>query len=726
MIMTIYILDSLFNVKGMHAVFITLAHSMWIGAVMAVVAAIIMMLTKKTGPQVRYRLLTGLLALFILCMSSIFFYAFNKELLRVSDHNKTVVITGTVVNLHLQEAAEQKNVLNALTSFIQANAGVIVWIWLMIICFKCVQLISGLRSLKRLKKDGMPVPGDYWNGRLYELMERICITKPVMLLQSSLAKVPMVIGHLKPIILFPVGILNALPPDEVEAILLHELAHIKRNDFLINLLQQFAEIFFFFNPGLLWVSSLIKSERENCCDDAALSITKNKKIFINALVAFQEYNAGLNYTSAFPGSQNHLLNRVKRIITNKNKTLNNMEKLILASGIIITCLATVAFNPNKEKDKSNLVKTNVATIHSLSHNDAAMSLAKTNDPKLVEGYYGYIDTIPKQADRNDGYNINYKGDIDGKRVTLKEENSKIKELYIDGKKIPDNQYAQYQPLIDKIHKQMRDQEVKLKLQTVKLNLEKEQLEKQAEAMSTDAEKMKEQSEIAEADMEKQKVQLELKAIEMKQQAEHMQNKDSATKMQMQKMLQDFKLKEEEFQQKQIELKEKLEQLQLQQEKRKLMLKDSANTTSIIYSKPVMTAKSVTTVQPVVTSKTSVSIDPITVTGTRSVVSVQPTTASTVSVKSTAGLQPVTVVGTQSSLHIASDVSPTPTVTSEDIIRALEEEHVVNSGNNLSLQLNNESLIVNGVKQPEDIHQKILKKYQVKSGDKISLSYSNKE
>src|SRR4030095_11498069 len=95
-------------------------------------------------------------------------------------------------------------------------------------------------------------------------------------LQSSLTKVPVVIGHLKPVILFPIGILNSLPQNEVEAILLHELAHIARNDFLINLLQQFTEIIFFFNPAVIWVSSCIKSERENCCDDIAISVTQDK------------------------------------------------------------------------------------------------------------------------------------------------------------------------------------------------------------------------------------------------------------------------------------------------------------------------------------------------------------------------------------------------------------------------------------------------------------------
>ena len=357
MITSINVFGNLFNITGMHAVFVMLVDSLWIGALAAVLAGIIITLTKKHGPQLRYQLLTGLLALFALSMVLVFYAAFTKETHVVADGNNTMIVAATSTTIQAGAIQpEQKNAVDTFMSFIQSNAGIIVSIWLMVILFRCLQLISGLNSLQRMKRVWIMEAGDHWNQKLHELAEKLDIKRPVVFLQSSLAKVPMVIGHLKPFLLFPMGLLNNLPQDEVEAILLHELAHIKRNDFLVNLLQQFAEIFFFFNPAVLWISSLIKNERESCCDDMALSIARDKKIFIHALVAFQEYNAGIKYATTFAGSKNHLLNRVKRIITNNNKTLNTMEKLVLASGIIITCLATVAFNPGKEKDKFNAAK----------------------------------------------------------------------------------------------------------------------------------------------------------------------------------------------------------------------------------------------------------------------------------------------------------------------------------------------------------------------------------
>jgi len=496
----------------------------------------------------------------------------------------------------------------------------------------------------------------------------------------------------------------------VETILLHELAHIKRNDFLINLFQQFAEILFFFNPGVLWVSSLIKNERENCCDDMALSVAKDKKIFIHALVAFQEYRAGLRYATAFPGSGNHLLNRVKRIITNNNKTLNNMEKLVLASGIIITCLATVAFNPGKEKDKNKLSKINAASTPAIQEINLKSTNTVSNKSKLAVEYFNYADTLPKD-EKAAAHNINYKGDVDGERVELKEENNRIKELYVDGKKIPEDQYVKYQPLVEKIHKQMNEQEAKLKLQTDKLRQEKEQMEKQAEAMNINAEKMKEQSEIAKADIEVQKVLMERKEIEMKQQAELMERKDSLMEIQSQKMQEDFKKREQDLKQRQTELQKKKEELQLMQEKLELKLKDTLRITSSVYAKPAISVRPTVIVHPAISTTATVNVEPATITGETVAIYSKPTKVAT-SATYTLRAEPVVLAGSKS--------------ISEGIISDLTNANIISSSHNLSFKLTNDALIVNGVKQPEAIHQKILQKHQENSHDKISLTYSNKE
>jgi bla regulator protein BlaR1 len=385
--MTVHFLNIL-NLTGLRLVFTTLAHSLWLGAVMAVFAGMIIILTKRSGSLLRYKLLTGLLMLFTVSMVYIFYNALTSNTYTLTA-GSVIAVPGQVEIQQTQNIQQQKSVVDTLLSFIEKYADTIVSIWFIVICFKCIMLISGLRALNRLKKTNILQAGTWWIERMNELAAGIGIVKQVALLQSSLAKIPMVIGHLKPIILFPVGILNGLPANEVEAILLHELAHLRRNDFLINLLQQFAEIIFFFNPGVLWVSSLIKNERENCCDDIAIAVTRDKKIFIHALVAFQEYNAGLTYATTFPGSKNHLLNRVKRIITNNNKTLNNMEKLILASGIIITSLAALAFSPGDNKIQKEAAKTGHTLVTATNADNATIKETNAGDTYAASKYnYG--------------------------------------------------------------------------------------------------------------------------------------------------------------------------------------------------------------------------------------------------------------------------------------------------------------------------------------------------
>ena len=100
----------------------------------------------------------------------------------------------------------------------------------------------------------------------------MCIARPVVLLESCLADVPLVIGWLRPVIVAPIGMLAGLPADHVEAILLHELAHIRRADYLVNLVQTAVEGILFYHPAVWWVSGGVRAERENCCDDQVAAV----------------------------------------------------------------------------------------------------------------------------------------------------------------------------------------------------------------------------------------------------------------------------------------------------------------------------------------------------------------------------------------------------------------------------------------------------------------------
>jgi hypothetical protein len=153
-----------------------------------------------------------------------------------------------------------------------------------------------------------------------------------------------------------------LSAEEVEAILIHELAHIKRRDYLVNMLQSLVEIVLFFNPAVLWVSGLIKTERENCCDDLALVQNNDKLSYIRALVSCEEYQASVAaYAMGLSGGRNTLLHRVKRMANNRNYSLNLFEKTVLAVCLVVLGVGVSAFTAREDIKKA--LKTVVSAIH---------------------------------------------------------------------------------------------------------------------------------------------------------------------------------------------------------------------------------------------------------------------------------------------------------------------------------------------------------------------------
>jgi hypothetical protein len=192
----------------------------------------------------------------------------------------------------------------------------------------------------------------------------------------------MVTGHLKPLILIPLGMLTSLSAEEAEAVLLHELAHIRRSDYLVNLLQNILEIIFFFNPAVLWLSTLIKAERENCCDDIAV-VRSGKVNYLKALVACEEYKMPLTYAMALNADNRSLKNRAARIISNKNQSLNNRERSLLAVCLIAAGIFAAAFTNGGRVDTptaTGALSANQDTVPDIRlESDSARTMSLIND-----------------------------------------------------------------------------------------------------------------------------------------------------------------------------------------------------------------------------------------------------------------------------------------------------------------------------------------------------------
>ena len=123
---------------------------------------------------------------------------------------------------------------------------------------------------------------------LQQIAKRLGVERAVRLLASANVDVPSVVGHFKPVILLPASLISGLTPDEIEAILAHELAHIRRHDYLINLIQTTFETLLFYHPAVWWISREIRRERENCCDDLAVQACGNRVAYARTLAMLEE------------------------------------------------------------------------------------------------------------------------------------------------------------------------------------------------------------------------------------------------------------------------------------------------------------------------------------------------------------------------------------------------------------------------------------------------------
>ena len=334
------------------AISLSFFHSLWQGLLFVFFAIIVLSFTKTSKPAVRYNFLVGLFTFFVFLTGYTFLQQFGFTIAagKKFGTDSPAIQPGNFTSTSFQ-------ILN----YLDSNASRVFIFWFLVFSWKSAVLIRNLGQIRHIRRNNVFTPSEYWKNKVKQLAQLMQLQKPVLLLESGIVKLPVVIGFVKPVILVPVALLSNLSLQHAEAILLHELAHIRRRDYLINLLQSFAETVFFFSPGLLWLSSRIREERENCCDEMAINITGDKINFIKALLSFHEYSTVINkYAMAFPGKKYYLFNRVSRIAGHPGKKPAIAEKIFLFITIIIAGVFAMSFYDsanNHKQNKNEVVKT---------------------------------------------------------------------------------------------------------------------------------------------------------------------------------------------------------------------------------------------------------------------------------------------------------------------------------------------------------------------------------
>ena len=442
-------IDMLLSDGTAKAICWTLIHSIWQGVLAAALAGIVIGSTRHARAAIRYNLLTLIMLLLVTSAAITFVYQLRGDGNGVV---AAVVTSGPVAaSGAIGVAAAGDTVLPGTSGivgragdFLNTHATMVAAFWLFCLAMQLLRLTGGLYQMRRLRRSGVYPPVDGWAERLSALCGLMGIRKRIVLLQSELVSMPVTFGFLKPSILIPLGMLAGLPADQVETILLHELAHIRRNDYLANLLLYLTETVFFFNPGIRWIASCIRQEREACCDDMVLADTPNRNSYFDALIAFRELAVGATgagrpamgrqgYSLQMGIGKTDLLWRIRRMLEKENKKLHVMEKAILSAGLmVILGIGLISMNNWQEPDGRR--NTAVAGRTGSDTMPASATAQKMPFPSISKS---------TDIDGNTKTSKISATDAEGNRFQLTRINGEVTEMVINGNVLSKEDYDRY-------------------------------------------------------------------------------------------------------------------------------------------------------------------------------------------------------------------------------------------------------------------------------------------
>jgi len=336
-----------------------LVHSLWQGTLLAVLVAISFSVFRTKAASLRYTI--GIFALITQTTSSLvtFFYYYSRSGSQLSVNN-TAIIAQKIPDWKTltYEVSITEKVQLWLSSHIQE----LVICWLIGAFVLALRFIGGWLYTEYLRYNASLVMNKEWRARFGILTAKLKIYQNIELKESAKILSPIVIGTLQPVVLIPIGFLTGFPTSQIEAILSHELAHIRRHDYLVNMIQSIIEVVFFFHPALWWISEKIRVERENCCDDLAVEACGDRISLAHALVGIAEWKSNHSLAMAFASKKPLLLQRVKRVLGVAPKPTRFFASLpvtvlFVASLVSLSLYAVGQDDVKKKKAKTHQIST---------------------------------------------------------------------------------------------------------------------------------------------------------------------------------------------------------------------------------------------------------------------------------------------------------------------------------------------------------------------------------
>jgi TonB family protein len=311
----------------------TLLHFCWQGAAVAALLWCALALLPVRMPQARYAAASLALALMVAMPLATFARLAEKEIRASRELRALPMVMAPAIVVDAGGDAAPEPLRQRVELALDDLAPWVPVAWLAGVVVFLARLNLGLIVARRMRSAVTEPAQSELREMMAGLSARLGVRRAVRLVQSAMVEAPTVIGWLRPVVLIPVGCLTGLSAAQVEAILAHELAHIRRHDYLVSVMQSVVEALLFYHPAVWWVSKQMRRERESCCDDAAVKVSGDRIAYARALSWLEEHRAATPEL-ALGANGGVLTMRIRRLLGLK-------ESAAVSRGVAIALLAVV-------------------------------------------------------------------------------------------------------------------------------------------------------------------------------------------------------------------------------------------------------------------------------------------------------------------------------------------------------------------------------------------------
>jgi bla regulator protein blaR1 len=335
-------MESVISSPLLYNLALTLIHFLWQGCLIALALKFLLIIIPHQQSRTRYTLSAIAMITCLVVPILTYFAIYQPSYSQLTIHSEQTAYMMDTANLASNETITwYQDIFDALPY--------VSILWFSVVTFLATKLTIELYNVNQLPKKGT-IPADaLLQERFEQLVEKLNLRKTPRLLISLKTDIPMAIGWLKPIILIPAAMLSGLTPTQLDMLILHELAHIRRHDYLVNFFQTLIETLLFFHPAVLWISKQMRNEREYCSDDIAVKVGGSPIAYAHTLAdtasLCRKHRSHAIPNMAMAASGGDLKQRVVRLIDQHHCSSNDDSGKFLASVLIIFSVVIVAIKP---------------------------------------------------------------------------------------------------------------------------------------------------------------------------------------------------------------------------------------------------------------------------------------------------------------------------------------------------------------------------------------------